>query len=188
MRQQNTIDRGQTGNLDLLAVLLTVIMAGVTGYVGLSVMDTTEQTADVDTADDQTVVNESFSLTFNVGDERKFYTVSAAGDVESADDDEVVYNVSSDDSELTESTDYEWFPSNVTVRIDNTSATQDGSSNASGDYLITYNYTDLGSDFGNSSDDLTSGLDSFFGNLGTVFTVIVLVVILSYLMLLRGRR
>ena len=35
--------------------------------------------------------------------------------------------------------------------------------------------------------DLQDGLNSFFSQLGTVFVVIVLVVIIGYLMLLRGR-
>lgn len=35
--------------------------------------------------------------------------------------------------------------------------------------------------------NLTSGLESFFSQLATVFVVIVLVVIVGYLMLLRGR-
>jgi len=44
-----------------------------------------------------------------------------------------------------------------------------------------------GDTFYNAQTNLTSGLSSFFSNLGTVFTVIVLVVIIGYLMLLRGR-
>jgi len=43
------------------------------------------------------------------------------------------------------------------------------------------------SEFYASQTNLTAGVESFFSGLGTVFTVIVLVVILSYLMLLRGR-
>lgn len=39
----------------------------------------------------------------------------------------------------------------------------------------------------NTSHDLTTGLNSFFSNLGTVFIVVVLVVVIGYLMLLRGR-
>ena len=41
--------------------------------------------------------------------------------------------------------------------------------------------------FENASHDFTVGLEDFFSQLGTVFTVIVLVVIIGYLMLLRGR-
>jgi hypothetical protein len=40
----------------------------------------------------------------------------------------------------------------------------------------------------NSTLDLQQGLESFFSQLGTVFVVIVLVVIIGYLMLLRGGR
>lgn len=90
------------GRLDLMAVMITVISAGVTAYVGIEIMDTTEDSNNL-----------------------------------------------------------------------NTTAGQDDPANASG--------------FDNASADLTDGLDSFFGNVGTVFTVIILVVILSYLMLLRGR-
>lgn len=39
----------------------------------------------------------------------------------------------------------------------------------------------------NTTLELQEGLDSFFSQLGTVFVVIVLVVIIGYLMLLRGR-
>lgn len=39
----------------------------------------------------------------------------------------------------------------------------------------------------NASLNLQQGLDSFFSQIGTVFIVIVLVVIIGYLMLLRGR-
>lgn len=39
----------------------------------------------------------------------------------------------------------------------------------------------------NTTLELHDGLQSFFSQLGTVFTVIVLVVIIAYLMLLRGR-
>lgn len=88
--------RGQIGGrLDLMAVIITVVGAGVTGYVGLDVMDTTRDQAGI---------------------------------------------------------------------------------------------TDIQNDtFGFAQQNLTTGIESFFSGLGTVFTVIVLVVILSYLMLLRGR-
>jgi len=79
--------------LDLVAVMVTVIIAGVVGYVGINIMSTTSQTTNL----------------------------------------------------------------------------------SSGDTLY------------NAQTNLTSGLSSFFSNLGTVFTVIVLVVIIGYLMLLRGR-
>lgn len=85
-------NRGQS-RLDLMAIMITVIAAAVTGYVGLNVMTTTKQQAG----------------------------------------------------------------------LTNTSAFYDAQTN------------------------LTEGVQSFFGGLGTVFTVIVLVVVLSYLMLLRGR-
>jgi hypothetical protein len=39
----------------------------------------------------------------------------------------------------------------------------------------------------NTTLELQNGLESFFSQLGTVFVVIVLVVIIGYLMLLRGR-
>ncbi len=50
--------------------------------------------------------------------------------------------------------------------------------------------TDLsdGDAFYDSQQNLTDGLQSFFSQLGTVFVVIVLVVIIGYLMLLRGSR
>jgi ammonia channel protein AmtB len=41
--------------------------------------------------------------------------------------------------------------------------------------------------FYDSQQNLTDGLQQFFSQLGTVFTVIVLVVIIAYLMLLRRR-
>lgn len=44
-----------------------------------------------------------------------------------------------------------------------------------------------GDPFYNSSQNLTDGLQQFFSQLETVFVVIVLVVVISYLMLLRGR-
>ncbi len=88
-------NRGQVGGgrLDLLAIMITVIAAAVTGYVGLNVMTTTRDQA-------------------GITDTSEFYTAQT---------------------------------------------------------------------------NLTEGVESFFSGLGTVFTVIVLVVILSYLMLLRGR-
>jgi len=45
-----------------------------------------------------------------------------------------------------------------------------------------------GDPFYQSQGNLTDGLQSFFSQLGTVFIVIVLVVVIGYLMLLRGRR
>jgi len=45
-----------------------------------------------------------------------------------------------------------------------------------------------GDAFYSSQENLTDGLQSFFSQLGTVFVVIVLVVIIGYLMLLRGQR
>jgi len=88
-------NRGQVGGgrLDLLAIMITVIAAAVTGYVGLNVMTTTSEQAGISS----------------------------------------------------------------------------------------------GSVFYTAQENLTAGVQSFFSGLGTVFTVIVLVVILSYLMLLRGR-
>lgn len=44
-----------------------------------------------------------------------------------------------------------------------------------------------GDPFYESEQNLTDGLQSFFSQLGTVFIVIVLVVVIGYLMLLRGR-
>jgi ammonia channel protein AmtB len=44
-----------------------------------------------------------------------------------------------------------------------------------------------GDPFYNSQTNLTDGLQSFFSQLSTVFVVIVLVVVIGYLMLLRGR-
>ena len=44
-----------------------------------------------------------------------------------------------------------------------------------------------GDTFFAAEQNLTDGLESFFSQLGTVFVVIVLVVIIGYLMLLRGR-
>lgn len=53
-----------------------------------------------------------------------------------------------------------------------------------GDYTTdTANNTD----WQNTSLDLHNGLEAFFNNLETVFVVIVLVVVVGYLMLLRGR-
>ena len=61
------------------------------------------------------------------------------------------------------------------VGINIMSNTQDTTNLASGDA------------FYDSQQNLTDGLQSFFSQLGTVFVVIVLVVIIGYLMLLRGR-
>lgn len=44
-----------------------------------------------------------------------------------------------------------------------------------------------GDPFYDSQTNLTDGLQSFFSQLSTVFVVIVLVVVIGYLMLLRGR-
>jgi hypothetical protein len=44
-----------------------------------------------------------------------------------------------------------------------------------------------GDPFYTSQEDLTQGLQQFFSQLETVFVVIVLVVVISYLMMLRGR-
>jgi hypothetical protein len=86
--------------LDLVAVMITVIIAGVVGYVGINIMSSTSDTA-------------------GMGD----YTSDPANNTQ-------------------------W--QNTTL-------------------------------------DLHNGLEQFFSQLGTVFTVIVLVVIIAYLMLLRGR-
>jgi len=91
---------GLKQRLDLVAVMLTVIIAGVTGYVGIQIMNNTHQTA---------------GLSYN-----------------------------------------------STAPAQNTA-------------------------FENASHSLTGGLNSFFSQLGTVFVVIVLVVVIGYLMLLRGR-
>ena len=61
------------------------------------------------------------------------------------------------------------------VGINIMSNTQDTTNLASGDA------------FYSAQTNLTDGLQSFFSQLGTVFVVIVLVVIIGYLMLLRGR-
>ncbi len=49
--------------------------------------------------------------------------------------------------------------------------------------------TDVGNNtaWQNSTLELQQGLDGFFSQVGTVFVIIVLVVIIGYLMLLRGR-
>lgn len=44
-----------------------------------------------------------------------------------------------------------------------------------------------GDPFYSSQSNLTDGLQSFFSQLSTVFIVIILVVVIGYLMLLRGR-
>lgn len=104
MKDRDTHFDGLKQRLDLVAVMITVIIAGATGYVGIQIMNTTVE--------------------------------SGTGDV------------------------------NVTqAEVDPDNATG----------------------FENSSLDLTNGLEDFFGQLGTVFVVIVLVVIIGYLMLLRGR-
>jgi len=95
---------GLKQRLDLVAVMITVIIAGATGYVGIQIMNTTVETG--------------------------------TGDADP-------------------------------------SVAEDDPANATG--------------FDNASLDLTDGLESFFSQLGTVFVVIVLVVIIGYLMLLRGR-
>jgi len=85
--------KGLKQNLDLVAVMITVIIAGVVGYVGINIMSNTEQS-----------------------------TGLSAGDP-----------------------------------------------------------------FYDSQTNLTDGLQQFFSQLQTVFVVIVLVVVIGYLMLLRGR-
>jgi len=91
--------RGLAQRLDLVSVMLTVIVAGVIGYVGINIISSTADTAGMDTTKD--AANRS-----------------------------------------------QW--ENTTL-------------------------------------DLQQGLEGFFSQLGTVFVVIVLVVIIGYLMLLRGR-
>ncbi len=86
--------------LDLVSVMITVIIAGVVGYVGINIMSNTADTA-------------------GMGD----YTSDTANNTQ-------------------------W--QNATL-------------------------------------DLHNGLESFFSQVGTVFVVVVLVVIIGYLMLLRGR-
>jgi len=104
MRSQRSDDRRRLRQLrqqlDLVAVMITVIIAGAVGYVGIQVMQSTHDTA---------------GLTYNA-------TAPSVND-----------------------------------------------------------------GFQNSSHSLTNGINNFFSNLGTVFVVIVLVVIIGYLMLLRGR-
>ena len=92
--------RGLQQQLDLVAVMITVIIAGVVGYVGIQIMSNTAETA-------------------GLGG----YTTDTA---------------------------------NNTV-------------------------------WQNSTLQLHNGLNSFFSQIGTVFIVIVLVVVIGYLMLLRGR-
>jgi len=92
--------RGLQQQLDLVAVMITVIIAGVVGYVGIQIMSNTASNAGLDG-----------------------YTTDTT---------------------------------NNTV-------------------------------WQNTTLDLHNGLDSFFSQIGTVFIVIVLVVVISYLMLLRGR-
>lgn len=92
--------RGLQQQLDLVAVMITVIIAGVVGYVGIQIMSQTSQNA-------------------GLGD----YT-----------------------SDTTNNTQWQ----NTTLELHN-------------------------------------GLESFFSQIGTVFIVIVLVVVIGYLMLLRGR-
>lgn len=86
--------------LDLVSVMITVIIAGVVGYVGINVMSSTADTA-------------------GMGD----YTTDTANNTQ----------------------------------------------------------------WQNSTLELHDGLESFFSQIGTVFVVIVLTVIIGYLMLLRGR-
>lgn len=92
--------RGLKQSLDLVAVMITVIIAGVVGYVGIQIMSNTATTA-------------------GLGD----YTTDVANNTQ----------------------------------------------------------------WQNSTLQLHNGLESFFSQVGTVFIVIVLVVVISYLMLLRGR-
>lgn len=86
--------------LDLVAVMITVIIAGVVGYVGIQIMSSTSENAGLDGYTTDTVNNTAWQ--------------------------------------------------NTTLELHN-------------------------------------GLGSFFDQIGTVFIVIVLVVVISYLMLLRGR-
>jgi len=85
--------QGLKQRLDLVSVMVTVIIAGVVGYVGIQIMSNTQQST-------------------GLGENDTFYT---------------------------------------------------------------------------SSQQLTEGLNSFFSQIGTVFIVVVLVVVIGYLMLLRGR-
>lgn len=169
---------GQTGDR-LVNVMLIIVIAAAIGFVGTDVNAEIADSADVGLeGDDFTVTNETFTVDFS--SEPFDYQVNKVGDAASFDDDEVVFNAS--DAEATEGTDYEWFTSNGTLRVKNTSAWSDGDSGK-----ITYNGTHKSTNFGDAKNNLSGGYASAMGLSDIAFLVLMFSVILGALLAFRGQ-
>lgn len=182
-RGERVLRVGQTSPGDnLINIMLVIVIAAAVGFVGTDVTEELDENAEVGLeGDDFTVTNESFTVNFSTTTADNFnYTVNKEGDAASFDDDEVVRNAT--DATVTEGTDYEWFTSNGTLRIFNTSAwtTGDGGN-------ITYNGTDRSTDFGDAKNNLSSGYADAMSLTDIVFLVLMFSVILGALLVFRVR-
>lgn len=128
-RKTVRIGGGETRQTETIIGGIVIAAALLVGFFVIdSLADSTPAT------ETTTVDNESVGTVTFTGD-TFFYTVSA-NDTDAEEgflDNEEVYNAT---AQLTEATDYEWFPANGTVRIDNTTAVDNSSTNVT----ITYTY------------------------------------------------
>lgn len=138
-RRRRTVSIGG-GETRQTETVIAGIVIGAALLLGFFVVDSL---ADATPAtEESTVTNETFTATFNNGENHAFYTVAEEGseDEEGFQDNEQVFNTSQDEVQLTEGTDYEWFPANGTVKLLNTSANQDAGGDPNGSYAITYTF------------------------------------------------
>jgi len=134
--RQNTVSIGGGQSHQTQTIIAGIIIAA-TLLVGFFVVDAIADS--VPATETDSVINESVgTVVFESQSDSYFYTVNENGsdEVGSFQDDESVFNTNSD-TQLTEGTDYEWFPDNGTLRVDNTSAVGDNTD----DTVITYSWT-----------------------------------------------
>lgn len=157
---RSSTQSGSRGRASQTQTVIAAIVIGAMLIVGVGVIGLIADSTPAN--QETTVTNESFTVTFTNNDDSPLYTVADENDPALEGDDEVdgdgfqdneaVFNVSGDDVELTEGTDYNWFPDNGTVEIENTSTTQDPNGDPNGTYQITYEYETRGEKFHDTLD------------------------------------
>lgn len=193
-RRGTRVIRVGQSSTQLVGVMLTIVIAAAVGFVGTKVTSEIDQSSDFDTADAQTVTNESYTANFS---DTHVRPVNAENDPALEDDDdvfgdfednEVVYRTSDGEAQLTEGTDYDWFAHNGTVKLYNTTATQGSDSDPNGTYAVTYNYTDQPTEYGNTSESISGGFTDAMGLTDIIFLILMFGVIMGVLLAFRGRR
>lgn len=156
-------DRGQ------VAVVITVVTIAIAAILGVLVFGQVFDS--VPASDSTTIENESFSGTFDATSDTFEYTVTEPtdGNYEAYLDDETVRN--STDVVLNESVDYEWYTSNNTIVVENTTSTRSGTTSSTESLNITYTFTEKPT----GSYSLLSG----FGDAMNLLPVVMIVLVAS---------